>query len=1023
MYRRGTCPGPIFGRFPVRPDAHTPRFALVAALALVGALAAAPAALGATSPASGPVAGGTKVTVPVPAPDSFLSVSADYNFSLGIDANGDIWSWGSDTYGQLGNGATTGNVTSPTKITSGTFFTSVAAGYETAAAIDADGNLWVWGRDSYGIGGNGSAASSNVTLPAQITSGTVFTTVVAGEYHMVALDAAGNIWSWGYNDSGELGNGAASADVFSPTQATSGTVYVGLGAGEEFTVALDADGHLWGWGSNDYGQTGTDNAISSDVTAPTMIDTGSTRFSAIDAHWYHSLALDTHGNVWSWGYNGYGAVGNGDTTGSDVSVPTMVTSGHVFTDVSAAGDFSTALDAKGQLYAWGNAVQGQLGNGDTSAATVFSPAVSSTAVRLSSISAGYSYAVGLDANGHIFTWGDESYGRLGNGSTSGVVDIPTRIATSNTLVFSAISGGQATVAAIDDEGNLWGWGSNLNGEAGIGSTGSDVTAPTRLTSDTVFVAVAAGISFEVALDSDGHLWTWGSAANYQLGNGLLGDVVVPTILDTGSARFSAIAAGTGSAMALDVHGVIWTWGDDVSGQGGNGAATAAIPVPTQVDTGATTFDQIAAGGQFDLALDSDGNVWAWGNNYNGQVGNGDTSGAVVDTPVQVTSGETFSAIAGGGQHSLAIDSAGNIWGWGYNDYGALGNGDTTGARLWAPAQSTTGTVYTMVEGGNDHSLAIDADGNVWGFGYDQYGVGTPSTTDEEIYDATQVTSGSVFTTITAASDYSLALDNAHNLWSWGAPGHYTLGNGNASARVPEPTRIGSETTITAISFDGVPGTSLTRLSSTRASVVTPAGTAGAADVTVDYSFNGTARPTLTLDDPFTYRAASSNTGSGTSSNGGTASATSATDIAPSFVLQPADVTVSVGDTATFIVSIDADPQPTLQWQVSTDGGVTWADLEAETGDTLTLVASADLDGVQYRVVATNDAGTETSDAATLIVTGGAVITETAPTPTPTSTTADTGGADSGSWVGWVVGGLIVLIILVGGVVIIVRIRA
>ena len=436
------------------------RATLSATAALVAIVLVGTAAVGAIpTPDSGPAAGGTEVTVPVPGADSFIQIAAGDSHSLALDADGNLWTWGSDLYGQVGNGATTGDVTTPAEITAGTTYTHIAAGYGHSLAIDADGNLWAWGRDHHGQVGNG-APTSNVTAPAQITTGTTYTHVAAGAYHSLALDADGNLWTWGYDGDGQVGNGATTGDVTTPAEITTGTTYTNIAAGYGHSLAIDADGNLWTWGWDYYGQVGN-GTPTGNVTAPAQITTGTT-YTHVASGAVHSLALDADGNLWTWGYDGDGRVGNGAPTG-DVTAPAQVTTDTTYTTVAAGYYHSLALDADGNLWAWGNDNDGQVGNGAPTG-DVTAPAQITSEPTYTHVAGGAGHSLAIDADGNLWAWGDDDYGQVGNGAPTGDVTAPAQI-TSHTTYTRVAAGGSHSLA-LDADGNLWAWGNDDYGQVG-----------------------------------------------------------------------------------------------------------------------------------------------------------------------------------------------------------------------------------------------------------------------------------------------------------------------------------------------------------------------------------------------------------------------------------------------------------------------------------------------------------------------------------------------------------------------------
>jgi alpha-tubulin suppressor-like RCC1 family protein len=993
----------------------------ISALAVLVTLLLAPSVANALpTPTSGPEAGGTTVTVPVPGPESFIRIATGDSHSLAIDSDGNLWAWGSDNDGQIGNGATTGNITAPQQVSTDTTYIAIAAGGYYSLALDADGNLWTWGSDSYGQLGNGSASAPDVTTPTQVSAGTTYTAIAAGYGHSLAIDTDGNLWTWGWDGNGQLGNGGASgANVTTPTQIVSGTTYTTVTAGFGHSLAIDTDGNLWTWGSDSYGQLGNGSASATDITTPTQVSSG-TVHTTIAAGGSHSLAIDTDGDLWAWGWDLYGQLGNGSVSAADVTTPTQVSTGTTYTAIAGGSIHSLAIDTSGNLWAWGFNNNGQLGNGTASAVNVTTPTQVSTGTTYIAIAAGHHHSLALDADGKLWAWGLDSSGQIGNGSATANVTSPEKI---SYATYGAISAGWNHSLSLDAGGNLWAWGHDDHGQLGNGSaSAADITTPTRVSSGTTYTAIAAGSTHSLALDSNGNVWAWGWDVYGQLGNGnaSAADVTAPAQITTGT-TYTAITAGAIHSLAIDSDGNLWAWGWGGAGRVGNGATTGNVTTPTQVSTG-TTYTAIAAGHTHSLAIDSDGELWAWGYDGNGQLGNGSTSIDDITTPTQLSTGTTWTEITAGNNYSLALDAGGNIWAWGAASYGQLGNGASAG-NITTPLQVSTGTVYTTVAAGTYHSLALDAGGNMWAWGYDDYGqVGNGSASAANVTVPEQTSTGTVYAAIAAGNYHSVAVDSNGNLWAWGYDARGQVGNGTPTADITTPTRLlETFTVITRIAFDGTAGTNLTRLSNTSAQATTPAGSAGPATITITYtdSYDGTIRPTLTLSQTFTYIAAtpssggsgSSSTGSSSGSSSGSNATTSGT--APEITLQPVNTTATAGDTVTLTVDADGNPAPIVQWQQSTDNGTTWTTIDGETDWTLTFTATDAMTGTLYRAIATNDTGDTTSDTITLTVLTAATSTPTTtPTATPTPDTEDT-TATVPLWIWAIVAAIILTLITLG----------
>lgn len=338
------------------------------------------------------------------------------------------------------------------------------------------------------------------------------------------------------------------------------------------------------------------------------------------------------------------------------------------------------------------------------------------------------------------------------------------------------------------------WGANGYGQLGNGLT-KDSSNPVAVTFTGSLSSVRIGGAHNVALASDGTVWTWGLNASGQLGNDTLDTKTAPIQVPSLSG-IKAVTAGGNHSLAIASDDTVWAWGLNSSGQLGNHDATlASQPSPVQVLTadGVTPLSgvtAIAAGGAFSLALKSDGTVWAWGSNSNGQLGNNDLLVTTSSYAVQVeTSGGTpltgVSAIAAGGSHALALDGSGTIYAWGYNKFGQLGDGTITSSSFAVPVVRTgiTGTV-TAISAGLDHSLAI-IDGAAYAWGYNFYGqLGNGAALSS--YDANKTLQSVVglsnISSIVATGHHCIAVDTSGKIWTWGNDTYGQLGDGTTQSR-------------------------------------------------------------------------------------------------------------------------------------------------------------------------------------------------------------------------------------------------
>lgn len=189
-------------------------------------------------------------------------------------------------------------------------------------------------------------------------------------------------------------------------------------------------------------------------------------------------------------------------------------------------------------------------------------------------------------------------------------------------------------------------------------------------------------------------------------------------------RFRALAAGVNHALAIDTDGAVWAWGDDARGQLGTGSGPLTANAPTAVTLEAgVVISSVDAEGNFSVALDTDGVIWTWGANDDGQLGIGSLVDAATPARVAMPNGVTFTAVAAGARHVVALDQNGALWAWGENFEGQIGNGDGAGGAVAVPVRALApgGVRFISVAAANLHSLAIDEDGNVYTWGSNSEG--------------------------------------------------------------------------------------------------------------------------------------------------------------------------------------------------------------------------------------------------------------------------------------------------------------
>ena len=308
------------------------------------------------------------------------------------------------------------------------------------------------------------------------------------------------------------------------------------------------------------------------------------------------------------------------------------------------------------------------------------------------IAAGSYHSLALKANGHVLAWGSNGSGELGNGTTTyqpTAVEVTSAPGVLLTDVV-AIAAGQTHSLALKADGSVWAWGWNNVGQLGDGTT-TNRTRATAVGQMQGAVAIGAGSQHSLALKgADGSGWSWGRGDSGQLGDGTTTATrPLPAAVD-GVTGALAVKGGLTHSLALGVDGLAWAWGYNNSGQLGDGTQLLR-KVPVRV-VGLSGAGALVAGGQHSLAL-ANGEAWVWGRGDWGQLGDGTTAAYRVQ-PTRLSTLSNLVALGAGAYHSLAIDSAGSVWSWGYNNYSQLGDG-TTGLKSSPVSVSAPGFAWRV----------------------------------------------------------------------------------------------------------------------------------------------------------------------------------------------------------------------------------------------------------------------------------------------------------------------------------------
>jgi RHS repeat-associated protein len=361
------------------------------------------------------------------------------------------------------------------------------------------------------------AVASAVTAATFEITGDIATPLIAGgEAHSLALRADGLVWGWGANGYGQVGDGTTITPRLQPRMVAGVTGAVAVAAGNEFSIILRHNGTAVGFGSNQNGRLGIGGTTN--TPWPTTLS-GLTTAIAIDAGDTHAVALEAAGTVVAWGANGWGQIGDGTTLQRDT--PTAVASLSAIAAVSAGWSFTLARAQSGAVYAWGYNGNGRLGNGSTTYSAT--PLTVSGIATATAVAAGHHHALAALSDGSVKAWGANNASQLGDGT---ITDRLTPVTVPNLTGVIAVAGGQSHSLALKSDGTVWAFGSNQFGQLGDG-TQILRSSPVQVSGPTNVVRIAAGQHHSLALDADAVIWVWGRNSQGQLGDGKTIDRLVP----------------------------------------------------------------------------------------------------------------------------------------------------------------------------------------------------------------------------------------------------------------------------------------------------------------------------------------------------------------------------------------------------------------------------------------------------------------------------------------------------------------
>lgn len=667
-------------------------------------------------------------------PQPLIALSSNGETHCAVYGSGALWCWGRNDRGQTGQGVALPILPPSPVLGLGGSATQVSVGTKHSCARLSNGTVKCWGANEYSQLGDGSTVDSTTALAVMGLPSNI-NRVIAGGTHSCALTSDGAAWCWGNDTFGQRGDGATDSSGQAPALVSGLSSGVSdIAAGQMHSCAVVINGLVKCWGYNDYGQLGDGSTTHSDIpiSASGLIDAVQLRLSS-----WHSCALLEDARARCWGLND-GTLGDGRFGQS--TVPVAVLGNHLFQQLAASlssGVTTCGLREDGQVWCWGKDSwiqgSGQLGDGGSPRALV-PTRVNAVGTTLRKLALGNGYTCGSTASGAVRCWGINNDYQLGDGTNRQALQAVTANLPS---AISSLTSGPANVCAtlpVASRGtgvyqSMYCWGRNTHGQLGAEHY-DPLQTPEYINSAGLQVTSKSIGTFHACLANapSGTVSCSGLNAFGESGRSITGgsNEFLPSefnLLDV-----TQIAVGDEHSCGLLGSGEVYCWGSDQWGQLGDGSSTTNGGFsPVQVSGLPAAVVQIASGARFSCALTQTGSVYCWGLNNSGQLGDG--SNLARSAAVQVSGlTNTIVEIVARGSSACARRSNGTVRCWGANSEGNLGDGSTE--HRFTPVNAVGLTNAQSLAMGVAHTCALDTGNRLYCWGKNEsgeLGLGTATT--------------------------------------------------------------------------------------------------------------------------------------------------------------------------------------------------------------------------------------------------------------------------------------------------------
>jgi len=760
-----------------------------------------------------------------------VQVSSGTGHTCAVLTDASLKCWGDNSNGQLGDGTNSDrNTPVPISFSGGKKVLAISAGASHTCAVLDDRSLQCWGENGDGQLGLGTSVDSN--SPSEVSVGGHVVAVSSGGSHTCALLSNQDLKCWGGNDKGQLGTGDQ-VSQFSPSSAIISDIN-SLDVGNEHSCAIDETSELFCWGGNSNGQVG--DGSTNIATTPVLISLGSALgATSISAGGAYSCVAASNDLLRCWG----GGDGNSIEIGltpSEIELPrwTYINSAERDLDNDGAlnlfdsGIGQVGGDNDGDGFPSGSqdvddsnparaadCSPGNYGRYICKQATIGFYVSSPGSLVMSPARAGH--YVDVDGASSDTPCSEGTYQKLtgqtscdparagyfvdlegqasdtpcpggtynpNTGSTSDA-DCRGSDAGYNVPILTGITSGSYHTCAILDDGSVSCWGDNTFGQLGDGTrSGRSVPQTALLPLGKSAVAISAGSYHTCAILDDGSLRCWGDNSFGQLGDGTTVERIAPINIDLGSSRTAlGISSGESHTCAILDDRSVKCWGENSNGQVGDGTSNNRLS-PVSVNIGGDLVIAVSAGSYHTCAVTTDRTVKCWGDNWNGQLGDGTNADRLTATAISLPDNSSAVTISSGSFHTCVGMNDGSMYCWGYNGFGQLGKGDSTNANSPSMVALTPSQSTMQVSNGMYHTCALFDSGEVSCWGGNSVGqLGDGSQVNIAVPQPVSLPVGKSALSISLGQRHSCAILDDATLHCWGYNEFGQLGDGTTNDQI------------------------------------------------------------------------------------------------------------------------------------------------------------------------------------------------------------------------------------------------